>query len=224
MEYIKSYKKFKIFYEEDIDMFTTFIDDLDVSANSVNLLQEKINKMKEEDNTIKYTPEYKDVYQASKGIPGDLINDSIQKTKDFINRNADLFSNSNDFVKFSTSPYVYIDKYWSVLEILRLRLLTEIENMPNHNYEIFISYDGNPKHNEFIKNINRKYKHKFFEKIHDYFFKVSLLDTEILGYFLFTGILSIRDINKSTSIGVRFFKERALINRLKKINNINIDY
>ena len=72
MEYVKSYKKFKIFHEEDIDMFTTFIDDLDVSANSLNLLQEKITKMKKEDPTIKFTPDFMETYISNRNMPENL--------------------------------------------------------------------------------------------------------------------------------------------------------
>lgn len=205
-------------------MFTTFIDYLDVSANSVDLLQDKINKMKKENSKIIYTPEFKSVYEAGKGLPGDLLNLSKQNTQNYINNHNELFNKSNknaekDFIKISSDPHKYIDKYWVMISKLRYIIVRDLNIIPDHSYEIWVDYDGNPKHNAFIKYIRNSFKIKFFEKLPNYILRVCLSDAEAFGYFLFTGVVIVRNRTESYSISMRTHSEKLLVKKIKEITD-----
>ena len=211
MEYVKSYKKFKIFHEEDIDMFTTFIDDLDVSANSLNLLQEKITKMKKEDPTIKFTPDFMETYISTKGMPGYISS--------FVRDFEKKYSKSDrvEFDKISDNPFPYMNKHSVLVENLRYLLLDQLAQKDKCLYELWIRYDGNPKHIDFIKEMSEYRKIKFTEKMRDYLASVCLSSNHALGYCLFTGIAYIRNNLDDTYVDLITLNEKEFTKALKKI-------
>ena len=214
MEYIKKYKSFEIFYEDDINMFTTFIDDLDVSANSLNLLQEKITNMKKENPSIKYTPEYIESYVSTKDIPGNLANFMRNFEKKYPSPRK---SNLVEFDKISDDPYPYMNKHSKLIENLRYLLIAQLAHHGDYLYELWIRYDGNPKHNNFMKETFELHKKKLFEKMRDYLARVCLSSNYALGYCLFTGIAFIRNNIDDIYVDLKTHNEKEFIKELKKI-------
>ena len=217
MDFVEKYKKFEIFYEEDIDMFTTFIDFVDVSSSNIVSLKEKIEKMYIADESISYTPSFKEIYLTEKKL--------TVKEKDFLQK-LNIYSSSmtgwksdksiEDFEKISSAPYDYINKYIDDLENLKNYFNNLIKNSPPYDFELWINYKGDPVHNKFIKLMFSNYKKKIFENMTDYLARICFLNTNALGYCLFTSIAVIKDNEKNRFIDIRTLTEQDFIQEIRE--------